>query len=91
MYLNYADISNIDVDIDKKGDRDETISIGIEIDIDNNKKTPVKSPKQNNPSPFKKCLFWPETPLTSKKKGKEKISSVTTSQSWREYNSEKLA
>lgn len=42
------------------------------------------------PTPFKKALFWPDPkPSTKKRKLKEKIPSVVTSEAWRAYHTKK--
>lgn len=42
------------------------------------------------PTPFKKALFWPDPkPQTKKRKLKEKIPSVVTSEAWRQYYQKK--
>lgn len=39
------------------------------------------------PTPFKKTLFWPDTPKS--KPAKEKVPSVATSKQWQEYHEKK--
>ena len=42
------------------------------------------------PSPFKRILFWPSSETTNvKKRRKDKIPSVATSQQWKEYHLKK--
>lgn len=43
------------------------------------------------PSPFKRCLFWPEDDINKKKRRikKEKIPAAVTSKAWREYHVKK--
>lgn len=43
----------------------------------------------NVPSPFKKALFWPETPKEEKKRQRESLPSVVTSKSWQDYHKSK--
>lgn len=43
----------------------------------------------NVPSPFKRALFWPQPPVTTKKHKKEKIPSVDTSADWQKYHEKK--
>lgn len=43
----------------------------------------------NVPSPFKKVLFWPQPTTTKKRKNKEKIPSVVTSEAWQKYHMKK--
>ncbi|CAG4973401.1 unnamed protein product [Parnassius apollo] len=60
-------------------------------------KTPAKNTISNAlgvtvPSPFKKCLFWPDNESTKKtKKKKEKLPSAVTSKAWQEYHEKKAA
>lgn len=63
---------------------------GTSANVDSvNNTTPSKGTNPNIPSPFKKALFWPEI-KDNKKKIKEKIPSVATSEKWRLHHQKKL-
>lgn len=77
-------------------ERDKMIDKNLEINKEN--EAPVESVISENsqntpishlrvPSPFKKCLFWPEASAsTTKRKSKEKVPTVATSEQWKQYH-----
>lgn len=63
----------------------------LEIDKENNR---AATNNQRVPSPFKATLFWPGTSNlkskdTNKRKPKEELPAVVTSEAWQEYHARK--
>lgn len=91
---NCTDFGNLK--LDEQDSAEDTVPSDLATEPKASKESPPSDAKKvispNIPSPFKKALFWPSNIKNIKKrKAKEKVPTVYTSDKWQEYYIKKEA